>query len=394
MEVEVFVLGAGPAGCCAALNLAPFYRTLMIDRNSIPNPRAGESLPPAANQVLRDMGLLDEFRGQGHLPYYGNQSRWGSEHLREIDFLRDPMGHGWHLDRQEFEIWLRKKATERGAVLLAPARFAHVESEERQRWKVTVMQGDQQSSPGDRRMVIRARVLIDAGGRTPVIARHLGAARIQLDDMVCSWLIGRAQSDHSQQGFTYIHSTPQGWWYTAPVPGRKQILAFHTRAGNAAIWIHSAESLLEQAQEIPHLCERLHFEVTDQTSRQGQHGYTAANSSITYPTAGTAWLTVGDAALSFDPLSSQGIFNALYTGLAASESAYRFLQGEIPNFAEYQGQLEAIHSAYERHLQEWYRSEKRWSREEFWKGRQEMRKISARQRQIPAKEQMTPNESP
>ena len=370
MEVDVFILGAGPAGCSAALHLAPFFRTLLIDRNSIPKPRAGESLLPAANQLLRDMGLLDEFRQQGHLPYHGNQSRWGSEYLRETDFLRDPMGHGWHLDRQEFEIWLRKKAMERGAVLLAPARFAHVEPEERRRWKITVMQDDQRSSPLDRRMVIRARVLIDAGGRTPVIARRLGATRIQLDNIVCSWVIGEAQTDHRQQGFSYIHSTPQGWWYTAPVPGGKQILAFHTRAGDpATAWMQSASSLLEQAQKIPHLCERIDFEVTRQTSRQLQHGYTAANSAMTHPGAGTAWLTAGDAALSFDPLSSQGIFNALYTGLAASESAYRFLQGEISHFAEYQRQLEAIRAAYERHLQESYRSEKRWSGEEFWKGR-------------------------
>jgi flavin-dependent dehydrogenase len=362
-EVDVFILGAGPAGCSAALHLAPFYRTLLIDRNSIPTPRAGESLLPAANRLLKDMGLLDEFRRQGHLPYHGTQSRWGSEYLRETDFLRDPMGHGWHLDRQEFEIWLRKKAMERGTVLLAPARFAHVEPEGRQRWKITVTQDN-------RRMVIRARVLIDAGGRTPVIARRLGATRIQLDNMVCSWVIDEAQTDHSQQGFSYIHATPQGWWYTAPVPGGKQILAFHTRAGGpAAAWMHSAASLFEQAQKIPHLSERIRFEVTGQASRQLQHGYTAANSAMTHPGAGTAWLTAGDAALSFDPLSSQGIFNALYTGLAASESVYRFLQGEISDFAEYQGQLKAIRAAYERHLQEWYRAETRWSGEDFWKGR-------------------------
>ena len=142
MEVDVFILGAGPAGCCVALNLAPFYRTLMIDRNSIPKPRAGESLPPAANPLLRDMGLLDEFRKQGHLPYYGNQSRWGSEHLKEIDFLRDPRGHGWHLDRQEFEIWLRDKAVERGAALLAPAWLAQVEWDEDQRWRIALIHAD------------------------------------------------------------------------------------------------------------------------------------------------------------------------------------------------------------------------------------------------------------
>ena len=133
--------------------------------------------------------------------------------------------------------------------------------------------------------------------------------------------------------------------------------------------MHSAKSLLEQAQKIPDVWESVNFEFLHQNPGQWKHGYTAANSAVTQPTVGNAWLTVGDAALSFDPLSSQGIFNALYTGLAAAESACRFLQGEISNFAEYQQQLESIRDAYERHLQEWYRSEQRWSEEEFWKGR-------------------------
>jgi flavin-dependent dehydrogenase len=363
MEVDVFILGAGPAGCCVALNLAPFYRTLLIDRNSNPKPRAGESLPPAANKLLRDMGLLDEFKEQGHLPYYGNHSRWGSEYLREIDFLRDPAGHGWHLDRQAFEIWLRNKAIERGAALLAPARLAHVEWGHNQNWEIAVMHDDQ-------RLGVQARILIDAGGRTPVIARRLGATRIRLDNMVCGWVLGETQNNNSQQGFSYIHSVPEGWWYTAPTPGGKRIVTFHTRVGNpATTWMHSATALLEQAQKIPHLCERIDFERIKQNQRPLQYGYTAANSAITRPATGSAWLAVGDAALSFDPLSSQGIFNALYTGLAASESAYRFLRGEISAFAEYQQQLEEIRAAYERHLQEWYRSETRWREEEFWKGR-------------------------
>jgi flavin-dependent dehydrogenase len=343
---------------------------LMIDRKSVPKPRAGESLPPAANPLLRDMGLLDEFRKQSHLPYYGNQSRWGSEHLQEIDFLRDPRGHGWHLDRQEFEIWLRHKAMERSAALLAPARLAHVEWGENQRWRIAVIHADQRSRPVDQRTMIQARVLIDAGGRTPVIAKRLGATRIQLDNMVCSWVIEEAQPHNSEQGFSYIHSVPQGWWYTAPVPGRKRIVSFHTRAGNAATaWTHSAASLLEQAHKIPSLRERISFALPGQNPWQLEQGYTAANSAMTQPAVGRAWLSVGDAALSFDPLSSQGIFNALYTGLAASESVDRFLRGELSNFAEYEQQLKAIWAAYQQHLQECYRSETRWSGEEFWKDR-------------------------
>ena len=363
MDVDVFILGAGPAGCCAALNLAPFYHTLMIDRLSIPRSRAGESLPPVANRLLSDMGLFEDFKEQGHLPYYANQSCWGSEELREVDFLRDPMGHGWHLDRQAFEIWLRKEAVTRGAALIAPAQLAHVEWDPQQCWKIVILQDGLRQS-------VRARVLIDAGGRTPVLARRLGAARVQMDRIVCGWVIVQAGSGHDRQGISYIHSVPEGWWYTAPTPGGKRIVAFHTSAGHAATaWMHSAASLLEQARKLPALWERIDFEIMNREPGQLLHGYTAANTAITQPAVGSGWLTVGDAAMSFDPLSSQGIFNALYTGLAASESTYRFLRGEIPNFAGYQEQVETIQNAYQMHLQEWYRLEKRWSDEDFWRGR-------------------------
>lgn len=248
MEVDVFILGAGPAGCCVALNLARSCHVLIIDRNATPQPRAGESLPPAANKLLKDMGILEEFTQQGHLPCYGNQSRWGSDYLRETDFLRDPMGHGWHLDHKQFEVWLRNKAVERGATFLVPVLLSRVERDEnRRRWKVTIMQGDDC-------MVVYARVLVDTGGRTPVMAKRLGATRIQLDNLVCGWLIGENRNNNDQQGLTYIQSMPQGWWYTAPTPDEKRIIAFHSQAGSPATrWMHSAQSILENAQKKPSL---------------------------------------------------------------------------------------------------------------------------------------------
>src|SRR5438445_13201257 len=58
-----------------------------------------------------------------------------------------------------------------------------------------------------------------------------------------------------------------------------------------------------------------------------QSGFSAAHSALLQPFAGPAWFAVGDAACSFDPLSSQGLLNALYTGLAAAEATDRNLSG-------------------------------------------------------------------
>ena len=42
---------------------------------------------------------------------------------------------------------------------------------------------------------------------------------------------------------------------------------------------------------------------------------------------GAGWAAVGDAAISFDPLSSQGILTALFTGLRAGQAVDRALAG-------------------------------------------------------------------
>jgi flavin-dependent dehydrogenase len=367
LEADVFILGAGPAGACAALNLARCCRVLIIDREAIPKPRAGESLPPAANKLLADMGLLEEFKQQGHLACFGNQSRWNSSYINETDFLRDPGGHGWHLDRSQFENWLRQKAISRGATLLAPARLEQLQSsepDEQGYWQLTIKHGEKIHT-------VRARVLIDAGGRTPAIAKRLGATRIHRDRLVCSWLIGKDHaSAENHSGLSYIESDEQGWWYTAPLPEARRIVAFHTDADHpSTTWMHTAELFLQKIHAHQYLARVMNGGDHARNLIAIEFGHTAANSAMTQPPAGNAWLSVGDAALSFDPLSSQGIFNALYTGLAAAESVYRYLKKEIGNFQEYSAQIERINQAYQAHIQQWYAVESRWNHSPFWQRR-------------------------
>ena len=57
MEADIIIVGAGPAGSTAALNLAPARRVVMIERRPDIPPRIGESLVPAARRLLTDMGL-------------------------------------------------------------------------------------------------------------------------------------------------------------------------------------------------------------------------------------------------------------------------------------------------------------------------------------------------
>jgi len=121
-EIDVLVVGAGPAGATVALNLAPLRQVALVDRRARPGPRIGESLPPAARRLLTDMGLWESFTAEGHSHCYANRAAWGSAQPVETDFLRDPDGHGWDIDRARFEVWLRAVAVDRGAIQIRYSR--------------------------------------------------------------------------------------------------------------------------------------------------------------------------------------------------------------------------------------------------------------------------------
>ena len=48
IDTDVLIVGAGPAGAVAALNLSSMHRVLLVDHLAKPVIRIGESLPPAA----------------------------------------------------------------------------------------------------------------------------------------------------------------------------------------------------------------------------------------------------------------------------------------------------------------------------------------------------------
>src|ERR1044071_7069474 len=83
----------------------------------------------------------------------------------------------------------------------------------------------------------------------------------------------------------------------------------------------------------------------------------------------TRWLAIGDAAMSFDPISSQGLLNALFTGLAGAEAADRHLAGDTISLSAYARIIREFHAIYRSHLSQCYRAEQRWPQAAFWRRR-------------------------
>jgi flavin-dependent dehydrogenase len=208
---------------------------------------------------------------------------------------------------------------------------------------------------------VACRVVVDATGRRAVIARALGAARRErADRLVAVYAVARTgPDDHDAR--TRVEATPAGWWYSARVGGERRVVAFLTDADLLDRGLRAPERFAAALAGTRHvLPEGVPIELATRPATTAAHG-----SRLT-PPRGAGWIAVGDAALAFDPMSSQGILNALATGLMAAKAVACPSDEHGDGLARYEERLASVWAAYEAHRAAAYALEDRWPREPFW----------------------------
>ena len=95
-----------------------------------------------------------------------------------------------------------------------------------------------------------------------------------------------------------------------------------------------------------------------------------ASSHICSQLTGRNWLMLGDAAMSFDPLSSHGMTTAMYMADKAGEAIAQYFSGQSQGLDAYSEKMTSIYNTYLNELVERYNGEQRWSSELFWQSKQ------------------------
>lgn len=371
---DVVVLGGGVAGSATALALSGRVRRLLVVESSeAPQARVGESIPPDARTVLSELGVWEAFRAQGHEPCLGSCSAWGEPALGYNDFLRHPLGHGWHLDRRRFDAWLCEQARSRGAELCRGVSYLGAEwsAEDGHRLRLRAAGGER---------IVRARFVVDATGRRAHFARSRGARRLLHDQLLCSAADFELPAERELGDFTWLVAVEYGWWYAARLPDRRvtAVVAVEPRALRR-LGLHLQAPWLARLRAAPHLGAL--FAGLHPTS-EAPSTWVAA-SCLLAPPAGQHWLAVGDAAACYDPISSLGIYKALADGLRAAPVICAALGGDPIPLQSYVRSAAVKFSEYSCHRQRFYATEQRWPDAEFWRRRREQIELVAERRRAP-----------
>ena len=289
---DVAIVGAGPAGAAAALGarqLNPAVTVLLLDKADFPRDKTcGDGIAPHVLDVLAAVGvphLLND-----HSPVWRMCFRAGSRAVAR------PMARPtWVVPRVEFDARLVRHAVASGAALI--------------RHRVRQIRSQPGAVVIDDRF--RARVVIGADGAHSLTRQAVGLARPQRWALAIRGYAPPAEEYKEAQVISFgCGRQPRYAW------------SFDTGTGVANIGygalLRGAGQNLSRADMLGQL-ERLLPDVPTGATRWRAHHLPLSNWSWSPP--GGRILLAGDAAGLVNPLSGEGIYHAVASGVLAGRCA-------------------------------------------------------------------------
>lgn len=355
---DVVIIGGGCAGASTALSLLQqgIQNIAIVEKSDFSRLRVGETIQPPTSQILKQLGVWDEFINDKHLNSLGVASAWGTSELDFSDFIFKTHGKGWHLHRNKFDQMMLRMAVKNGTRVVKERLTRSVQTEAG--WEIHC-----------EATILNAKLVVDATGRSFAFAKQQGSHKIIFDDLhgiYTHWTLSEEVNESFNTTHTLVESVEKGWWYSALLPNNQLAVAFMTDTQVIKNdELKNNENYLSELAKAPHTQQRI-----KNLTQLSQPSIKVANAYELDQKTGENWLAVGDSASAFDPLSSYGIHKAMQNAIRASECVKLKLEGDTSAFKTYE---EEINKAFESFLEtriKFYGMETRWKEHHFWKSRQ------------------------
>jgi flavin-dependent dehydrogenase len=166
-NVDVLVIGAGPAGTIAAsiINKAGF-KTKIVEKEKFPRFVIGESLLPRSMEALEEAGFLDAVKAKGFQEKFGAKFVRGNE-VCDFNF-NDQYTEGWkwtwQVQRADFDLTLAEEAKRQGVDVCFETTVTDIKFDGTNS-ATTVVNKDGSTD------TINAKFIVDASGYGRVIPR-------------------------------------------------------------------------------------------------------------------------------------------------------------------------------------------------------------------------------